>query len=132
MPRIRRVPRIRRGWPPGAVEHLLFGHDFFGDAFGNGDDFDEESAEAAWFELRDRVFAALAERQRGCHGTYSILRPAAWWWFESAEPRDFSISEREQLDRMGVSCEMGEVPQCDGSDNGRVGTGKRLNYGGDC
>jgi hypothetical protein len=98
----------------------MTGHDFFNDGFGRGDDFDEESARAAWFELRDRVFAALDERQRSCHGTYPILRPAGWWWFEAPEPRDYSISEREQLDRLGLSYEVGEVPIHDGSNNGKA------------
>jgi hypothetical protein len=118
MPRVRRVPRIRHGWPPGAIFHLLSGHDFFGDGFGEGDAFDEESARAAWFELRDRVESALAERRRATRN-YPLLRPVAWWWFEAPEPRDYEVSEAEQLERLGLSYEIGEVPSHDGSDNGR-------------
>jgi hypothetical protein len=98
----------------------MFGWDFFNDGFGQGSAFDEESACAAWFALRDRVEAALAERQRSCNGTYPLAKPAAWWWFEAPEPRDFSISEREQLDRLGLSYEVGEVPIHDGSNNGKL------------
>jgi hypothetical protein len=119
MPRVRRVPRFRRGWPPGAVFHLMTGSDFFGDAFGQGDAFDRESARAAWFELRDRVEAALAERRQSCHG-YPLLRPVAWWWFEAPEARDSSVSEAEQLARLGLTCEVGEVPIPHGSNNGRL------------
>ena len=103
MPRVRRVPRFRHGWPRGAVFHLLTGNDFFSDGFGQGDAFDRESARAAWGELRDRVEAALAERQRSCHGEYPLLRPWAWWEFSALEPRDYSVSEAEQLDRLGLT-----------------------------
>jgi len=120
MPRVRRVPRIRRGWPPGAIFHLLSGHDFFGDGFGEGDALDEESAYQAWCQLKDRVEAELAERQRSCRGKCPLMRPVAWWWFEAPKPRDFSISEAEQLDRLGLSYEVGEVPIHDGSNNGKL------------
>jgi len=112
MPRLRRVPRIRHGWPRGAVHHLLTGHDFFGDGFGRGDlfeAFDRQSAETAWFELRGRVFALLAEYRRQTPD-YPLLRPVAWWWFESPEERDHEISEAEQLHRLGFSYVEGEVP----------------------
>jgi hypothetical protein len=99
------------------VEHLLFGHDFFHDGFGRGAAFDEESARAAWFELRDRVEAALVERQRSCRGKYPILRPWGWWQFESPEARDSTVSEAEQLDRLGLSYEM---PSRDGGNNGKL------------
>jgi len=120
MPRVRRTPRVRKGWPPGAVMHLLTGWDFFNDGFGRGDDFDEASAEAAWFELRDRVEVALVEKRRSCGGEYLRLRPAAWWWFSSPEARDCSMTEAEQLDRLGLSYEVGEVPIHDGSNNGKL------------
>jgi hypothetical protein len=42
------------------------------------------------------------------------------------------IEEAEQLDRLGLSSAVDEVPQCDGSNNGRVATEKRPTYGGDC
>jgi len=96
----------------------MFGHDFFGDGFGEGDVFDEASARAAWFELRDRVFAALAERRRNTRD-YPRLRPWAWWWFEAPEPRDYEMTEAEQLERLGLSFGNDEVPGHDGSDNGR-------------
>ena len=124
MPRVRRIPRIRHGWPRGAVEHLLFGHDFFGDGFGRGDAFDEESARAAWFDLRDRVESALAERQRSCHGKYPLLRPVAWWWFEAPEPRDYEMTEAEQLERLGLSDGNDEVPGPKATDNHPPGTQK--------
>jgi len=117
MPRVRRVPRVHRGWPRGAVMHLLTGQDFFNDGFGRGDAFDEASAELAWFELKDRVEAELAERQRDCGGTYPILRPWGWWQFQLAEQRDFSLSEAEQLARLGL---FHEVPIHDGSNNGKL------------
>jgi len=80
----------------------MTGNDFFNDGFGQGADFDRVSAREAWYELRERVEVALAERRRSCHG-YPLLRPWAWWQFSAPEPRDHSISEAVQLDRLGLT-----------------------------
>ena len=121
MPRLRRVPRIRHGWPRGAVHHLLTGHDFFGDGFGRGDlfeAFDRQSAEAAWGELRDRVFAALTERQRESRGEYPLLKPWGWWEFEAPEPRNCEESEASQLHRLGLSSDDGGAPNHEREESG--------------
>ena len=76
------------------IEQLLNGHDFFGGGFGDGN-YAIADMRQAWPVLRERVFQVLLERN-------TRIRPWAWWRFESSQQRDESISERDQIIRMGV------------------------------
>lgn len=88
-PRKRYLSRSRIGWSEEQLDQLRFGHDMFGDAFGelgcppdrrDGRPFDEESAKQAWDELGEGITADwLAERP----GT----RPWGWWRWSAPEPR---------------------------------------------
>jgi hypothetical protein len=51
----------------------------------------EAELRGAWQTLRDEII----EKQKRRGGM-----PDAWWWFDSPEPRNESISEREQLEGM--------------------------------
>lgn len=94
MPRVKRKTKARTAKiPSGAVHHLTVGRDFFRSGFGDNLD----AMRAAWTEnphLREQVHAEARRRGR--------LRPAAWWMFESPQRRDKRLSEREQLERLGL------------------------------
>jgi hypothetical protein len=94
MPRVsKRSKRKTGGLPPGAVFHCMAGHDFFNNGFGD----DLTAMRTAWEsnpELRERAHAEA--RQRG------KLRAAAWWMFQSPEPRNHERTEAEQLDKLGL------------------------------
>ena len=100
MPRVRRVPRTRHEWPPSAVWHLMTGFYVSG---GLPPETGRETLRAAWADLSEHVFAMLdGVRRRGRGGPFWRTRPWAWWEFSSPEPRDRSITEREQLSRLGL------------------------------
>ena len=116
MPRVRRVPRVRFDWPPSAVWHLMTGFYVSG---GFPLETDRETLRAAWFDLREHVFAMLDDvRRRGRCGPTWRIRPWGWWEFSSPEPRDRSVTEAEQLDRLGLldddaACEPDDDPYLD-------------------
>ena len=80
MPRVmRRAHRRRSEWTNPHRLQLLYGHDFLGDAFGDGDRFDADLAREAWGDLRQDL---LADHIREHPGT----RPWGWWTFDAREP----------------------------------------------
>lgn len=100
MARLHRLHKLqRRDWPRGALLQSVIGHDFFGNAFGNDENFDHEWARQFYETHRDQVFDEIARRNE--RGGITRLRPDFWWRFEASEPRDFDIDEAEQLRRMG-------------------------------
>lgn len=80
MPRKVRTRRSRLAYSDDHRDHLLSGLDFFGGGFGNGADFREDDALAAWEALREEL---LATHLLGAPCT----RPWAWWRFEDHEAR---------------------------------------------
>jgi hypothetical protein len=97
MPRVRRRPKLRRGWPKGHREQLLTGSTF-SDGFGRPDDprwfFDEEAARRCWDELCDQLMrehlACVDEqaREEGVPPEFGPgTRPWAWWRYDAPEPR---------------------------------------------
>jgi len=115
MPRVRRVPRLRFEWPPSAVWHLMTGFYISG---GFPPETDRGTLRAAWGDLREHVEAALVvARVRGRGGPYWRLRPWAWWEFDAPERRDFTVTEREQLDRLGLLDDAASEPAADPDDD---------------
>jgi hypothetical protein len=74
--------RRRETYSEGHVFQLKFGHafEFLGDTFGEGAEFDEEAARAAWQLLRLPLLRDYAAE-------HPCRRPAAWWWFDAPELR---------------------------------------------
>ena len=80
MPRVKRkAHRRRRAWTDLHRLQLLHGHDFMGDAFGNDEAFDVDSARLAWSELRDELIAEWIAESPGS-------RPFGFWMFDAPEP----------------------------------------------
>ena len=80
MPRVKRKPhRRRRAWTDLHRLQLLHGPDFMGDAFGNDEAFDVDSARLAWSELRDELIAEWIAESPGS-------RPFGFWTFDAPEP----------------------------------------------
>lgn len=80
MPRRSRQRRQRVTYGDGHRLHLETGHDWWGDGFGSGDDFDREAAVDAWSELRAEILLAHVEAS-------PCSRPWAWWALEEHPPR---------------------------------------------
>lgn len=97
--RTRRSPRRRTGnYSHDHVLCLYFGRDFFR-AFGD-ESRPLEAMRKAWPVLREKVFQLAHERRK--QNPHSRIMPAGWWLFESSEERDKSITEAEQLSRLGI------------------------------
>lgn len=80
MPRRQRTIRSRPTYSEDHRDHLLSGCDFFGGGFGDGANFREDDAIAAWEILRGELLVKhIAETP--------CTRPWAWWRFEEHEPR---------------------------------------------
>jgi hypothetical protein len=59
----------------GETLHLLTGHDFFGDGFGQGEDLDQDAMRQAWAVHHDQVVdRAHRDRQRAHWPIYAELR----------------------------------------------------------
>ena len=84
MPRVkRRTKRRKTGYTEAQVDHLLTGHDMFGDGFGTDGPSGEcnvDAMHAAWLDLRDKLLRQWIAEQPG-------TRPYAWWRFDAPEPR---------------------------------------------
>ncbi len=91
MPKVRRKTRNRTGWTSHHLDQLVSGIVFYPDPF-NGD---EAAVREAWNALKVQAFAE-ARRQRG------QIMPRAWWLYDAKEARDDTVTEQEQLDRMGI------------------------------
>jgi len=93
MPRVRRIPKHRRGVGHQHLFQLRVGHDYFGDAFGNGDSFDEAFAREAWEQYRDQILAEWITKRPG-------TRPWAWWEFDAPEEPRRDEAQYDYLDRL--------------------------------
>ncbi|MQA88726.1 MAG: hypothetical protein GEU90_00630 [Gemmatimonas sp.] len=96
---------------------LLTGNDHFDDAFGRGDNFDEQWAREVWAERREELIrywrrggsVPLAEvAAKPWHDYVAWIEgsadtmPWAWWRFDAPEPRPPHESERVYLRRHGL------------------------------
>ena len=97
MPRVTKRPKRKTGGlPSGAVHHCAAGRDFFRAGFGD----DLEAMRRAWEEHPELREAAWSEARRR-----DLLRPGAWWLFDTPERRNEALSEAEQLHRMNALTE---------------------------
>lgn len=80
MIRKQRTRRTRALYSADHTDHLRTGCDFFGGGFGNGANFREDDAAAAWEVLREEVL-------REHIALSPCTRPWAWWRFEEHEAR---------------------------------------------
>lgn len=88
MPRRSRIGRAAVTYGDGHRWHLLTGHDYLGDAFGEGQRFRRADAARAWAELRrELLLEHIAD--------HPCTRPWAWWEFED-HPRRRTVRMRPE------------------------------------
>jgi hypothetical protein len=98
MPRKRRIPKKKRSeLTIGKICQLEFGHDYFGDGYG-----DELTAAVLaemrrdWQQRGARILAEFVEQRPGS-------RPYAWWRFERGmKYRPDDDEQADLLERMGL------------------------------
>jgi hypothetical protein len=78
--RIRTARRPGLTYGEGHRLHLLTGHDFFSDGFGEGAFFRRDDAARAWAYLRQELLVEWI-------ADHPCTRPWAWWEFEDHPPR---------------------------------------------
>lgn len=93
--------RKRKRYGRGHILHFCLGHDFFGGGFGREITPEiEHEMRDVWPALRKHVFRLA--RQRAIQRNFKSL-PAFWWKYESPVARNKTMSESEQLEKMGLN-----------------------------